>query len=382
MIPRCLLPLALIAAAPAAQQPATIDLHTENAPLLQLVERISRQCDAGLVVDSAAVPSLGKEVTIQARDAKWDQAMDLLANEYGIAVHLVGDRLEITSVDEEQRKRLEVRFYDIRTLTTGVAAYPSPELDIPEPGGEGSRLLPPIEDTAPPELNEVVEIVKARVAPGTWDRAGVAIEDFNGAVVITQTPEVHAEIAALLVELERVAARQVICRAWDLGPGAPSAATLDAEGWRQASAKAGSPIAVFPARDGQQNHHFSGVQRAYIADADVVQTVMDPIAAVVSSGLTVDLVPSVTVGGVLVTTRLSATIAQGQAASVVRDGAGDPEAAIELPSRTIASGRDLRLVPPGGAALYAIGDRTYALTFEVVSAPAPAAPAAEAKPTR
>jgi hypothetical protein len=219
MILRSLIPLALVSAASAAQQPATIDLRIEKAPLLQLIERLARQCDAGLVVDAAALPALQKEVTIHATDAKWDQAMELLANEYGLALRLVGDRIEVASADEEQRKRIELRFYDISTLTKGIDSYPSPDLDIPEPGGEGSRLLPEIMDVAPPELNEVVEILKGRVAPGTWDRAGVAIQEFEGRLAIAQTPEVHAQIAALLAEMERVAARQVVCRTFDLGVG-------------------------------------------------------------------------------------------------------------------------------------------------------------------
>jgi hypothetical protein len=369
--------LAAGSALAAAAQPATLDLRADKQPLFALVERIARQCDAGLIVHHELQARMQAPVTIIAKDAKWNDAIALLASEYHIALKLAGDRLEVTDADGEFRKRLVMVTYDLRHLTAVLDSFPGPDLDIPEPGGAGSRLLPPIEPETKPEINEFIEIVQKQVAPESWTREGVAIEDYNGAMVVTQVPEIQAQVAALIAQFERTTARQVVCRCYRLaqapGEGAP---VLDAKAWQAAAQGLAPPVATFVTLDEQGNHHFSGVQRAYIADADVNQETFDPIVSILSSGLGVDVEPRVTISGVLATVRLDATIAQRFTVAQVNDGRGQKLLPLEMPDASSDTSRDTRLVPPGGAALYRFGERTYALTFEVLDY-AKAAPAAK-----
>ena len=170
----------------AAAQPATLDLRADKQPLFTLVERIARQCDAGLIIHHELQARMATEVTIIAKDAKWADAMALLAGEYRIVLKLVGDRLEISDADHEFRKRLVAVTYDLRPLTASMTGFPGPSLDIPEPGGVGSRLLPGIEADSKPEITEFIEIVQRQVAPDSWVRDGVSVHEFNGDMVVTQ----------------------------------------------------------------------------------------------------------------------------------------------------------------------------------------------------
>jgi general secretion pathway protein D len=102
-----------------------------------------------------------------------------------------------------------MKLYDIRDLTHAMASFPGPDLDIPEPGGVGSRLLPPIEPDTAPEINEFIEIIRAVVSPATWENEGVAIEEYNGSMVITQTVDVHKQVEDLLRTLRNQKGTQI-----------------------------------------------------------------------------------------------------------------------------------------------------------------------------
>jgi hypothetical protein len=362
--------------ATAATQPDTIDLRVDRAPLFTLIERIARQCDAGLAVDGALGDTMRREITLNAKDAPWKDALALLESEYGIALALDDGRLVVTDADAEFRKKLVQRTYDVRSLTKPLENYPGPNLDIPEAGGQGAKLLPPIEPESAPEASDLVDTLQKHVRPESWTRAGVAIEEYSGAMVVTQTPEIQTEVQAFLERLERTAAREVVCRAWRIAaPHDANAPVADAATWARWAKDAGTPIASFVMIDGQQNHHFSGTQMMYIADANVVQGVDDPIVTVLRSGLGIDVEPQATLDGVIATIRFTATVDQQWTQAPVLDPAGRPLITVALPRTLLDTSRDSRLVPKGGAAVLRFGDRAYALTFEVLDWPAePARP--------
>jgi hypothetical protein len=366
VIRHLLLAAVLAAPAVAANQPATLDLRADREQLFTLLERIAKQCDAGLAVEAAVGDQMAHQVTIKAKDAAWKDAVALLASDYGIALTLTGDRLVVSAAGEEQRRRLVRRAYEVGNLTRDLPAYPGPSLEIPEPGGQGAKLLPPVEPESKPEGAEILDTIQRYVRPQEWARDGVSISTYNTLIIIWQTPEVHAEIAALLERLERAAAREVVCRAYRL-PAAPDVGpVVNADAWSTLAKSAGSPIASFVCIDGQQNHHFSGTQSLYVADTDIVQGVNDPIMTVLSRGLAIDVGPHATVGGVLVALRFDQTTDSQITPSEIDDPAGKPLATIGQPRLALDVAHDCRLVPPGGAAVLRFGPRAYALTFEVL----------------
>jgi hypothetical protein len=366
MIRPLLLSLLVASVLNAATQPATLDLRADKEPLFTLIERIARQCDAGLLIHHSLQERMDAEVTVVAKDAKWADAMALLSNEYHIVITLNGDRIDVSDADREFRKRLVTITYDVRSLTASMASFPGPELAILQPGGAGSRLLGPNSSEKHHQIDELVALVKNHIAPHSWERSGTSLEDFNGQIVVTNIPEIQTQVAALIAQLERATARQVICRCYRLPQVPDSSAVLDAKAWQALSANLPSPVAVFASLDEQRNHHFSGQQRAYLADADANQGVFDPIMSVINSGIAFDIEPHVTINGVLATVRLSSTSAQRWSIAQVNDAKGQSLMPIETPDVTSDNSRDTRMVPSGGASLYRFGDHSYAITFEVL----------------
>ncbi len=354
--------------AQAASQPETIDLRVDHAPLVTLIERIARQCDAGLAIDSSLQEQMSREVTLNARDAPWKEAVALLESEYRISLTLVADRLNVVNADAEFRNRLVSRTYDVRVLTLPIDDFPGPKLDIAEPGSAGCYLMPPHQATPSSASAEISATIRRQIRPSWWTRDGMEISELNGALIITALPDIHAEILAFLQRLERAAAREVVCRVYRLPDNiAPLPAVLDAKAWRALAPTSGAPIATFAMLDSQTNHHFSGTQAIYVSDADVVQGIYDPIMSLVSHGLAVDVEPVVTIDGVVVTTRFSATINHDVTSAPVIDSAGKAVIDVQLPRTELDASNDSRLVPLGGAAGLRFAERTYALTFEVVT---------------
>lgn len=360
------LSLLTVAALVAAAQPATIDLSVKEKSLLVALEQIAEQCEASLVVDADCSERLENELTLVVQKAAWADISALLRDRHQLTLSVDGGQLRVSDTEKAWRAGLVLRFYDVRPLLRGRTQYPSPDLDLPEPGGTGSRLLAPIADMAPPEMGTFTDLIQLLVDSASWGRSGVSLGEYHGSLVITQTPSAHASIQRLLEEWERVAARQVVARLWRLDPGAAAAGpVLTPERWAPLIAGR-RPLAAFVTIDGEQNHHFSAVQRTIVADVDVVQKALDPIASLFSSGLVVDLQPIVTIDGVLATIRLTASVADPAGTWSMTDDRGQPLANLDTPAAAIDRSRDTRLVPFGGGTVFTFGERVYGLAFEVL----------------
>ncbi len=355
--------LLCLAAGIAAAQPETIDLRVEKQPLFSLIERIARQCDAGLSVHYSVQDRLDDDVTINARDARWNDAVDLLRRQYRLDMRLVGDRLVVEDADAAQRRQLVAVRYDTRPLRRTKLARPGPSLEIPMPGGTGCFLGAPIEAESKPEVLSFIELIRQRVAPGSWvQEAGTSIEEYAGDLVVIQTPEIHRRIAALLQELENGLTRQVEVRLWRLPVEAAGGATVLDRAALAARVKGlGAPALAFVTGDDQQSHAWAGTQRNAILDLDVVQSRMDPIITTLASGLSLDVQPLITRAGLLLTVRFSAVAAGDPGRSPVNNAAGKTITSLEQPSQDNDEMRCSVLVPDGGAAILRFGERTYAI---------------------
>lgn len=349
-----------------AAQPKTISIKVQDKPALTIVEQMADACDAHLVVRHGLTERLEASVTLMASDILWQDLVNLLDQQYHLSVTLDGKMLSVVDSGEAWKGKLVLKYYDIRPLLRGKTMYPGPNLDIPEPGGTGSRLLAPVADAAPPEIAQFVDIIQRVVTPELWGgNRGLSIEEYQGSLVIIHTAEGHLAVESLLRDMARVANRQIVCRLYSFPAAIASGPVVSAEEWKKMAGDV-QPIAVFSTFDGQQNNHFSGRQRSIIADGDVVQKAYDPIISTLSDGLVVDIQPSSTIGGVLATIRFSASNAESAGTSDIATADGKTQLSIDLSKLSMDKTHDTRLIPPGGAAIYDYEDHHYALVFEVL----------------
>lgn len=157
-------------------------------PLADFVEylraeyRIEVQLDGRAVAEGTIRPR--DEVSMNAQGVRLRTALELALRPLGLTWTIYGDALLITTADEADRL-LVVKVYDVHDLL---------------------RRGNPRND----DYESMIELITSVIAPESWDEVGGpgAIQEYHGAnhaaLVISQTPRAHEEIASLLDSLRRV----------------------------------------------------------------------------------------------------------------------------------------------------------------------------------
>ena len=188
------------------EQEITLDFQDHD--LVDVVDFLQKLTNVNIVLDPQVVAAAPPPVTLRVEAMKLRYVVDFIMKLTGLSYTLRDEALYITNA-AGLRGDVFMKLYDIRDLTHAMASFPGPDLDIPEPGGVGSRLLPPIQPDTAPEINEFIEIIQKVVSPASWANEGVAIEDYNGSMVVTQTADVHKQVEELLRTLRNQKGTQI-----------------------------------------------------------------------------------------------------------------------------------------------------------------------------
>jgi len=146
------------------------------------------------------------------------------------AAWAVQDGMLLISSDEQIRKNTVLDIYDVRDLVVEVPNYSeAPELDLEQilqsgGGGGGGGGQSPFEDAQGQDdafeefrplqerIDEMKDIIREQVDFAGWRQNGGDtgfIQDWNGQLIITNTPRNHREIQGLLSRLRQVRAMQI-----------------------------------------------------------------------------------------------------------------------------------------------------------------------------
>jgi type II secretory pathway component GspD/PulD (secretin) len=188
------------------EQEVTLDFQDND--LVDVVGFLQKITNVNIVLDPKVVAAAPPPVTLRVESMKLRYVLDFIMKLTGLNYTLRDEAIFISNA-QGLRGDIFMKLYDIRDLTHAMASFPGPDLDIPEPGGVGSRLLPQIDSEQKPEINEFIEIIQKVVSPATWTNEGVAIEEYNGAMVVTQTTDVHKQIEDLLRTLRNQKGTQI-----------------------------------------------------------------------------------------------------------------------------------------------------------------------------
>jgi len=186
-----------------------ITLDFQDTDLADVVSFLQRVTNANMVLDPRVAAAAPPPVTLRVERMKLRFVLDFIMKITGLKYTLRNEAIYISN-EQGTRGDLFMKIYDVRDLTHAMASFPGPSLEIPEPGGTGSQLLPPIEPDTTPETGEFMEIIRQVVAPASWsDEAGTGIEEYNGAMVVTQSGEVHTQVDELLRALRNQRGSQI-----------------------------------------------------------------------------------------------------------------------------------------------------------------------------
>lgn len=186
-----------------------ITLDFQDTDLADVVSFLQRVTNANMVLDPKVVAAAPPPVTLRVERMKLRFVLDFIMKITGLKYTLRNEAIYISN-EQGTRGDLFMKIYDVRDLTHAMASFPGPGMEIPEPGGTGSMLLPPVEPDTTPETGEFMEIIRQVVAPASWsDEAGTGIEEYNGAMVVTQSGEVHTQVDELLRALRNQRGSQI-----------------------------------------------------------------------------------------------------------------------------------------------------------------------------
>ncbi len=187
-----------------------ITLDFQDTDLIDVISFLQKITNVNFVIDpqviaGGAVPP----VTLRVEGMKLRYVLDYVMRLTQLS-YVMRDQAIYVSNATGLRGATYMKLYDVRDLLQGLTMFPGPDLDIPEPGGTGSRLLPPVQDDQPPELDEFVDIIQRVVAPDTWGGdSGAQIGEFQGSMVVTQSAVVHQQVEELLRQLRNQRGTQI-----------------------------------------------------------------------------------------------------------------------------------------------------------------------------
>jgi general secretion pathway protein D len=188
------------------EQEVTLDFQDHD--LVDVLAFLQRITNVNIVLDPKVIAKGSPPVTLRVEAMKLRYVLEFIMRLTGLSYIMRNEAIFISDT-QGLRGDLFMKLYDIRDLTHAMTSFPGPDLAIPEPGGTGSRLLPPIESENKPETSEFIDIIQKVVSPEQWKGEGVAISEYGGGMVITQNSDVHKEVANLLRTLRNQKSAQI-----------------------------------------------------------------------------------------------------------------------------------------------------------------------------
>jgi general secretion pathway protein D len=194
----------------AAQLDQEITLDFQDTDLVEVIAFLQHITSVNFVIDPAVVAGgTVPPVTLKVESMKLRYVLDYVMRLTSLN-YAMRDQAIYVSDNKGLRGDVYMKLYDIRDLLQGMTQFPGPDLEIPEPGGTGSRLLAPIADQAPPEVTQFTDIIQRVVAPASWaEDSGASIGDYQGSMVITQSADVHKQVEELIRQLRNQRGTQI-----------------------------------------------------------------------------------------------------------------------------------------------------------------------------
>ncbi len=186
-----------------------IDLDFADTPLADVLDFIRDFAQINLVMDPrTAEQAAGDDmkVTIKVRELALKSALKLILQSKGLTA-VYRDGVLLVLPQEEAKKSVVLRIYDVRDLLAQIQDFPGPVVELKPPGQEGgggiSGATFSLEESKSIITEDfLTEMIKTHTGGGDWDsNPSASIQLSNGLLMVTQTKGVHAEVEVLLGKL-------------------------------------------------------------------------------------------------------------------------------------------------------------------------------------
>ncbi len=210
------------------------EVKMEEVPLKEVIEWLREFTGANVTVRWQVLTDAGVNadelITIKLKNSRLSQVLWMIMNEAGgrdlkLAYRAAGNDI-ILSTQEDLGKEMISKVYDLRDMLAGIARFEAPLMDPGQAmsqmssgsgggggGGGGSSLFrggqqqqrqgsAATTGDEGPEMRKILDIIQTTIEPDTWEKAGGkgTIHQFNGTIVVYNSPLVHQQIAGFVEE--------------------------------------------------------------------------------------------------------------------------------------------------------------------------------------
>jgi len=175
-----------------------------DTPLEEAIAFLQTLTKINMILDPNALKGAGgarTAITLKVSDMTLELALKWILRLAELD-YTIKNRAVFISKPDRLPGDLEIRIYDVRDLVADVQDHPAPEIlptgRLVEPKLKGDAILMP-EAATGLTTGHLAEMMATRVKPDLWAaELGTAIEEREGRLVVRQTPDVHARVAAVL----------------------------------------------------------------------------------------------------------------------------------------------------------------------------------------
>ncbi len=196
-----------------ARMDQVVTFEFEDMPFEDVIAFFRQVTGLNIIVAPEVYASGAAPITFRARDMRFREALKWVL-EMG-RLHMAIQNQAIFIADQPIAGAIALRMYDIADLVSPVRDMPARELAYASggaAGGGGAFDLfggAAVADDNAIEPEDLRVFLQENVAPDQWDGEGVAIEVRGTTLFVSQTPEIHALVVALLDEQRNQSKLQV-----------------------------------------------------------------------------------------------------------------------------------------------------------------------------
>ncbi|MCY3023412.1 MAG: hypothetical protein NTW87_30905 [Planctomycetota bacterium] len=183
-----------------------------DTPLEEAINFLNSLTKVNIILDPkvAAEGANKTPITLRVQDMEMELALKWILKLAELEYDLRNQAVFITK-KANLAANVELQIYDIRDLTTTVADFPGPRIDLGTAGAQG--VVDPFAQAAvQPTLApaDLATLIKDKLLPAEFADPATSIEESGGKLVVMQRPEIHERINQLLRSFRETQTVQVL----------------------------------------------------------------------------------------------------------------------------------------------------------------------------
>ncbi|MHC5018952.1 MAG: hypothetical protein ACYTGX_02335 [Planctomycetota bacterium] len=179
-----------------------VSIDFEDTPLTAAVEYMKQVSGVNILIDKAVTDEREIDetrITLQVNDVSLRSALSLVLDFSNLVVRWRHSVLMITTPSKGRGKPV-ARMYDVRDITLEMKDFPGPTIKLEASEGNQSVGIGGLGDepeSQAPSRDQIMDLIQ-ELMPEDFEVEGTSITTFGNAILIRQSPEVHAKITAIL----------------------------------------------------------------------------------------------------------------------------------------------------------------------------------------